>query len=157
MVSGARRETLGDWLTIAGAVALLASLFFAWSHQFSPAFLTQWGGSDLLRGVPHDPSGWQVYSVADVLLAALAAALVGVALLGNRLAHLVAMLAAGVALAFTVHALSTPPTIGANLFDPTLSAPAYVATSPVAGVGETVAIAGLGVALVGLLLSFRGE
>ncbi len=157
MVSGARRETLGDWLTIVGAIALLASLFLSWSHQFSPAFLAQWGSSDLLRGVARDPSAWQLYSVADVLLAVLAASLVGVALVGKRAVHLVAMLAAAVALAFTAHALSVPPTNGANLFDPALNPPAYVASSPAAGTGETVAIAGIGVALVGLLLSFSGE
>ena len=63
-----QREVIADWLIVAGAVALFASLFLTWSHQFSPAFLAAWGTSDALRGVPHDPTAWQVYASADVLL-----------------------------------------------------------------------------------------
>ncbi len=156
-MSRRRREALGDWLTILGALALFASLFLTWSHQFSAAFLSRSVGSDLLRGVPHDPTAWQLYSAVDVLLALLAGALVAVALVGNRVARMVAMPAAAVGLAFSLHALSRPPTNGANLFDPSLGVPAYASSSPTAGVGETVAIAGLGLALVGLLLSLSAD
>lgn len=150
-------ERLGDWLTIAGAIALFASLFLTWSHQLSPAYLARLGNSDLIRGVPANPSAWQVYSAVDVLLAVLAGGLVLVALLGNRTAHLVAILGSGVALAFILHALGTPPTNGVNAFDPSLGVPAYVSSGATAGVGETVAIAGVGVAVAGLVVSFAAE
>ena len=63
-------------MVIVGSVGLAASLFLAWSHQFSRAFLAEWGSSAQLQGIPHDPTAWQVYSTADVVLAVLAAALV---------------------------------------------------------------------------------
>ncbi len=148
---------LADWLIVLGALGLLVSLFLTWSHQFSAPFLAQWGTSDQLRGVPHDPTAWQVYSVADVILALVAAALLAVALAGGRVARLGAALTAAIALGFTLHALSTPPTNGANIFDPSLSVPKYVSSSPSAGFGETVAIAALIVAIMGLVLSFTAD
>jgi hypothetical protein len=154
-VTAAGRERVADLLILAGAVALLGSLFLAWSHQFSPAFLARWGGSDQLRGVAHDPTAWQVYSAADVLLALLAAGLAGVALIGTRAVRAGAVLAVGIGLAFILRALTVPPTNGANIFDPSLGN--YFPNSPGAAVGETVAIAGLGVALAGLLLSFTAD
>jgi hypothetical protein len=150
-------ERIGDLLTIAGAAALFTSLFLTWSHQLSPGFLARFGGSDLLRGVPANPDAWQLYSSVDVLLALLAGALVLVALRGNRTAHLAALVGAGIALAFTLHALGTPPTNGVNAFDPSLRAPAYVSSGATAGAGETVALAGLGMAIAGLVLSFGAE
>jgi hypothetical protein len=148
---------VGDWLTVVGAAGLFASLFLTWSHQFSPAFLAEWGASDQLRGVPHDPSAWQVYSTADVLLALLAVGLVATALLGRRALRGWMAVAAAIGLAFTLHAVSKPPTNGANIFDPSLSVPNYFPNAPGAGLGETVALAALGVALVGLVLSFTGD
>jgi hypothetical protein len=156
-MSKPRSELLSDWLIILGAGGLLISLFLTWSHQFSPAFLAQWGSSDQLRGIPHDPTAWQLYSVADVILALLAGALVTVALAGGRVARLLATAGAGIGLAFTLHAISRPPTNGANIFDPSLSVPGYVPNSPAAGVGETVAITALAVAIVGLFLSFTAD
>jgi len=76
-----------------------------------------------------------------------------VALRGGRSGRVVVLLGLAVALAFTLHALSDPPTIGANLSDPSLSVPNYAANSPSAGFGETVAITGLGLAIAGLGLS----
>lgn len=150
-------ERLGDWLTIVGAIALFASLFLTWSHQLSPAFLGRLGASDLLRGVPANPDAWQLYSAVDVLLAVLAGGLVLVALLGGRATHVVAVIAAGIALAFTIHALGTPPTNGLNLLDTSAGAPAYVSADATAGPGEIVAIAGLGLAIVGLVVSFGAD
>lgn len=147
----ARRPGVG--LALLGAALLISSLFLTWSHQFSAAFLARWGSSDALRRVPHDPSGWQVLSVADVLLALLAGALVPVVLRGTRIGLAWAAAGVVVALAFTLHALGAPPTSGANIFDPSLSVPSYVPNSPAAGLGETVAIAGLALALLGLALS----
>jgi hypothetical protein len=144
-------------MIVVGALLLFLSLFLTWSHQFSPAFLRQWGSSDQLRGVPHDPTAWQVYAAADVILALLAGALVAVALRGGRSVRIVALVAAAVALAFVLHALSVPPTNGANIFDPSLSVPNYTSSGAVAGPGETVAIVGLGLALVGLVVSFTAE
>lgn len=152
-----RRERVADWLILVGALGLLLSLFLTWSHQFSPAFLAQWGSSTQLIGVPRDPTAWQVYSAADVILALLAGALLVIALVGGRAVRRGAIVAVGFGLAFALHALSVPPTNGANIFDPSLSVPNYFPNSPGAGVGETVAIAGLGAALMGLVLSLTVE
>ncbi len=142
-------------LVVVGAVGLFASLFLAWSHQFSPAFLAEWGTSPQLQGVPHDPTAWQVYSAVDIVLAVLAVALVAVALRGGPRVRLVALAAAGVGLAFTIHALSVPPTNGATIFDP--STGAYAPNSPASGAGEVVAVIGLGLATLGLALSFTAD
>jgi hypothetical protein len=152
-----RREVFADWLIVAGGLALFISLFLTWTHQFGAAFLTRFGSSSQLLGVPHDPTAWQVYSTADVLLALLALALVVVALLGGRRSRIGTLVAAAIALAFTLHAQSTPPTNGANIFDPSLTVPGYVPTGATAGAGVTVAIVALGVALIGLALSFTAD
>jgi hypothetical protein len=152
-VSQSRRESVADWLMILGATGLFGSLFLTWSHQFSAGFLAQFAASGALQGVPRDPTAWQLYSVADGLLALLAIALCAVALRGGRSARLVVLLGLMIALAFTLHALSDPPTNGANVSNPSLSVPNYAANSPSAGFGETVAITGLGLAIVGLGLS----
>jgi hypothetical protein len=156
-VSKETREAIADWLIVGGAVVLFASLFFTWSHQFSQPFLLVFGSSDLLRGVPHDPTAWPVYSAADVVLTLLAIALVAVAMVGTRPMRIVATAAGAVALGFTLHALSTPPTNGANIFHAAFSVPQYASSGATAGVGETVAILGLMVALGGLALSFTAD
>jgi hypothetical protein len=56
-----------------------------------------------------------------------------------------------------LHALSAPPTDGANLFDPSLTPPAYTPNSPTAGPGETLALVALGVGLGALALSFTAD
>jgi hypothetical protein len=152
-----RRELIADWLIVFGGLGLLISLFLTWSHQFSMPFLAQFGSAPQLRGIPPDPTAWQVYSVADVLLAVLAAALIAVALFGGRSVRVVALVAGAIGLAFVLHALGAPPTNGANVVDPSLSQPSYFPNSPGAGPGVTVAIASLGVALFGLGLSFTTE
>jgi hypothetical protein len=151
------REVLADWLIVIGAVLLFLALFLTWSHQFSPAFLLEFGTSDLLRGVPHDPTGWQVYSAADVLLALLSAGLVAAAILGTRRIRILTAGAAAVALGFTLHALSSPPTNGANIFRASNSVPQYASPGATAGVGETVAIIALVLALAGLAVSFTAD
>jgi len=151
------RETLSDWLIVAGALALFGSLFLTWSHQFSPSFLTEFGTSELLDGVPRNPTAWQVYSTMDVVLGLLALAMLASALFGTRAWRFGVLVAVLVALAFTLHALGAPPTNGANIFDPALSVPAYQSPGSTAGPGETVAIAGLVVAVAGLLLSFSAD
>ncbi len=155
MPTRARRERLADWLTLVGALMLFASLFLTWSHQFSPAFLAVWGATEKLQGVPQDPTAWQVYSASDVLLALLSVALVGMALVGTHRARAVVLGLSLLALVFSLHALATPPTNGANIFDPSLSVPSYFPNSPAAGPGETVASIALGVGIAGLLLSLR--
>jgi hypothetical protein len=154
-VSKARRESAADWLMVLGAVVLLASLFATWSHQFSAAFLARWGGTGLLADVPRDPTAWQVYSIAAVLLALVAAGLVAIALAGTPRARVVMLLVIAVAVAFTLHALGHPPTNGVTVFDPRLSS--YVPSSPRAGFGETLALAGLGCGLAGVLFSFATD
>jgi hypothetical protein len=152
-----QRELLADWLIVIGALALFGSLFLTWSHQFSAAFLTRFGGSEVLRGVPRDPSAWEVYSTADVLLALLAAALLGIALAGWRQARIGALVAAAAGLVFALRALSEPPTNGANVFNPASSVPQLYPSGASAGPGETVAIVALAVAIAGLALSLRSD
>jgi hypothetical protein len=158
-VSKPSRQLLADWLIVGGAVVLFISLFLTWSHQFSSRFLAEFGQSVLLNGVPHDPTAWQVYSVVDVLLSLLAAALVAVVLLGGRSrpARVSALVASAIALAFTLHALAVPPTDGANIFNPSLSVPGYVSPGATAGIGITVAIIGLLAAMVGLVLGLARQ
>jgi hypothetical protein len=152
-----RRGRTADWLVVAGAVALFVSLFLTWSHQFSPSFLVRFGTASSLADVPRDPTAWQVYSAMDVVLAALAVSLFGVALAGGRAARLCALAAAVVGIVFVAHAIGTPPTNGSSLFSPGASGPAFQSSSPAAGVGETVALVGLGLAVAGLVVSFTAD
>jgi hypothetical protein len=152
-VSKRARETISDWLMAIAGPLLLGSLFLTWSHQFSRAFLARWGDTSLLQGIPHDPNAWQVYSAADVLLALVAGGLLAVALWGGRIRRLVLALALAAALAFTVHALGTPPTNGAVVFEPSLNPPAYAPNSPRSGLGEDVALLALLLGTAGVALS----
>jgi hypothetical protein len=156
-VSASRREAVADWLMVAAGLALLGSLFAPWSHQLTRALLARYGSASALAGVPADPTAWQVYSAVDVLLALLAGALLAAALRGGRPARLVLLAGLAIASAFTVHALAVPPTNGVNLYDPSSSPPAYVTVAATAGLGETVALAALGLGLVGLLLSLTTD
>ena len=152
-----RVAAVADWLIAIGAVGLFVSLFLTWSHQFSPSLLALSGARVGLRGVPADPTGWQVYAAADVVLALLAAALGVAALRGGRRFRLVMLPFVGLAVAFVVHAISSPPTNGVRLVNPAALVPDYLPVSPAAGVGETVALAALGVALVGIVASVLSE
>ncbi len=140
-----------------GALVLFGSLFLTWSHQLSPSLLARFAGSDVLRGIPRDPTAWQVYSIVDVLLAVLAGAMAVIAAVGGRTARLTVSGAAAIGLAFVLHATSTPPTNGANIVNPALTPPAYYANSPSAGIGATIAACALVVALTGLALSFTAD
>lgn len=151
------REAIADWLMLLGAPILFLSLFLTWSHQFSPAFLAQYGHTPALQGIPRDPTAWQVYSIVDVLLAALAVCLLAAALRGSRNWRIAVLLGLLVAIAFIIHALGSPPTRGANLFDPSLRPPAYTPDHPTSGAGESVALVGLGLGLGGVLLSFTAD
>ncbi len=150
---GNPRELTADWLMVAGGVALFVSLFLTWSHQF-PARLESISGLNVaLRGVPRDPTAWQVYSVADVLLAVVAAGLVTVALRGGTRSRLAVLLGAAIALGFAAHALSTPPTSGLDVVNPAAPDRGYIGGRfASSGGGETVAIVGLSVGLVGALV-----
>jgi hypothetical protein len=154
-VSKKAREAIADWMMLLSGPILFGSLFLTWSHQFSRSFLAQYGDSAALHSVPHDPTAWQLYSAADVLLALLAFALVGAALRGTRNARLALVIPVGVALAFTIHALSAPPTNGADIFNPALGR--YVADSPTSGGGEITALLALLIGSVGVLLSFTAD
>ncbi|HEX3830708.1 MAG TPA: hypothetical protein VHW04_01995 [Solirubrobacteraceae bacterium] len=156
-MSAGRREAMADWLMVVGAMALVASLFLPWSHQLSGAVQAQYGASAALQGVPANPTAWQVYSAVDVVFALLAAALLVAALRGSRPARLALMAALAIAAAFTLHALSVPPTNGATLFDPSLTPPGYTPNPPGAGRGETLALVALGLGLGGLALSFTAD
>jgi hypothetical protein len=140
-VSRGLREAVADWLMLLGALVLVLSLFMVWSHQRPPAGVA-------LTGIPRNPTGWQVYSAADVMLAALAAGFVYVSFLGTRLARASVLVPAAAGVAFVVHALSVPPTDG-------LAVPGGVPAG--SGVGEVVAIIGLLIAMTGLILSFTAD
>jgi hypothetical protein len=154
-VTKGKREAISDWLMVLGGPLLLGSLFLTWSHQFSPQFLAQYGSSAALRGVPRDPTAWQLYSAADVLLAALAVGLVAAALRGTRNARVALVVPLVVAVAFTIHALAAPPTSGADIFNSSLGR--YVADFPAAGPGEVVALVALALGAAGVLLSFTAD
>lgn len=151
---GPSAQILAGWLALIGAAGLFLSLFLTWSHQLPGSVLAVAASSPGLQGVPRDPTGWQVYSIADVLLALLAAALVGVALFGRSRGARLAVLAAGaVAVAFVVHALSAPPTNGVLVLNPVASSPQYLSVRATSGAGEVAALVSLGVAGLGLALS----
>jgi hypothetical protein len=67
------------------------------------------------------------------------------------------LIAAAIGLAFVFHALASPPTNGANIFNPALSVPDYASPGSTAGPGETVAIIGLLIAIAGLGVSFTAD
>ncbi len=149
------QEVTADWLMLLGAPLLAGSEFLTWSHQFSRGLEAGYGGTPALAGIPHDPTAWQIYSVVDVLLALLAVGLLATALRGARPARIAVLLGLLVALAFTIHALGTPPTEGAVRFDPATGA--YTPNHPAAGPGELVALVGIGLGLAGVLVSFTAE
>jgi hypothetical protein len=137
---------VADWLVLVGAVALFVSLFLTWSHQLPVR--GGLAGSPAISDVPPDPTAWQVYSVADLLLVLLALVLVAVARRGRSLpARATTLGAVGVALTFVVHAAGHAPTDGVYL--PSLGSYGTAAS----GGGETVAIVALCLAAAGLLLS----
>jgi hypothetical protein len=157
-VSKENREVLGDWLLVLAAVLLFASLFLTWSHQLPHALLVLFGTSDTLQSVPRDPTAWQVYSSADILLALFAGGLVAVALTGTRAARIAAFMASFAALVFVIHTIASPPMVGVqNLFSPSNSVPQYYPLSPGAGIGETVALFALLLAIAGLIVSFTTD
>jgi hypothetical protein len=150
------REGIADWLIVFGALLLLLSLFLTWSHQFTNAFVGE-VGSDQLRGIPRDPTAWQVYSITDVLLALLAGALVVAALVAGRGARISALVAAVLALVFTIHAANVAPTNGVNVAAPDAGVSHLLPSTATSGGGEVVAIVALGIAIVGLALSFTAD
>jgi hypothetical protein len=154
-VSRGTRETVADWTMVAAGVLLLISLFLVWSHQLSVAVAARYAERASFAGIPRNPDAWQVYTSADVILALLSVGLIGAALRGGRTIRMVLAGAVAVALAFVVHALSTPPTNGASVFDPATRT--YVATGAHAGIGVTVALVALAIAAAALLLSFTAD
>jgi hypothetical protein len=143
-------------MIVFGALLLLLSLFLTWSHQFTNTFIQE-VGADTLRGIPRDPTAWQVYSIADALLALLAGALVVAALVAGRGARISALVAAGVALVFTIHAANVAPTNGVNIAVPDAGVAHLVPSTATSGGGEVVAIVALGIAIAGLALSFTAD
>jgi len=140
-----------------GGLTLFVSLFLTWSHQLPPALLNSFAGVAALRGVPRDPTGWQVYSVADVLLALLAAGLIALALRGrSRRLRFTALVAVVVGLVFTIHAESVAPTNGTLALDPNNSS-AYLPRAATPGAGEIAALVALGLAAAGLVFSFAPD
>jgi hypothetical protein len=151
-------QASSGWLTLLGAVGLFASLFLSWSHQLPASVLAVAGGSPALRGVRRDPTAWQVYSIVDVLLALLSGALVAVALAGrSRRGRVTMLIVGGIAFAFVVHGLSTPPTNGVLVLNPVASSPQYLHGAATSGPGEVVALVALIVGGAGLALSLATD
>ena len=150
------REVVADWMIVAGSIALFVALFLVWSHQFSHAFILR-VGADQLQGIPRNPTAWQVYSIADVLLMLVAGALFATALVGGHRARVAMLVVALVALVFVVHAIAVAPTNGANVANPSAGPGHYFASSATSGPGELVALLALGVAIAGLALSFTAD
>lgn len=151
------RSVIADWLVLFSAIVLLLSLFLSWS-SLSPAYLALADKLQTLRGVPRDPTAWQVYSAADVLLLLLVAALMGVALMGPRKARVWTLVACVVALAFAINAEGSPPTNGAaTALRPGVGVPFEVPPAPTPGPGETAAIIALVGAIAGLGLSLSTD
>jgi hypothetical protein len=151
------RNVIADWLVLFSAIVLCGSLVLSWS-TLSPAYVALADKLQTLQGVPRSPTAWQVYSAADVLLALLVVALVGVALMGPRRARICTLVACVVALAFAIHAEGSPPTNGAaTAFRPSLGVTSYVPPAPTPGAGETAAIIALVGAIGGLALSLMTD
>lgn len=150
------REVVADWMIVAGSIALFASLFLVWSHQFSHAFILR-VGADQLQGIARNPTAWQVYSIADLLLMLVAAALFVAALVGGHRARIAVTVVAVLALIFVAHAIGEAPTNGANVADPSAGPGHYFPSSATSGAGEVVAVFGLGVAIAGLALSLTTD
>jgi hypothetical protein len=157
-VSEENRQALANWLVLAGAVLLFGSLFLTWSHQLPRELLVLFGTAEKLQGVPRDPTAWQVYSSADIALALLSAGLFWAAAAGTRRWRLVAFGVSFAGLVFVIGALVSPPqnALG-RLFDPSNAVPQYMHVSPGAGVGETVALLALLLAVTGLGMNLAGE
>ena len=149
-MSKGARETISDWLMAIAGPLLLGSLFLTWSHQLSAGVRARYGATAALAGVPADPTAWQVYSGADVLLALVAGGLMAVALWGGRARRVALALALAVALAFVVHALSAPPTNGALRVRPDADAAGVHGQPARSGAGELLA-------LVALVPGWRGR
>jgi hypothetical protein len=151
------RSVIADWLVLFSALVLLLSLFLTWS-SLSPAYVALADRLRTLQTIPRDPTAWQVYSVADILLALLAAVLLGVALKASKRARICTLVATVLALAFVIHAEGSPPTSGAPTdFRPGVGGPSYVAPSPSPGGGETAARSALLAAIGGITLSLTTE
>lgn len=155
---GPSAQLIAGWLTLIGAAGLFLSLFLTWSHQLPSSVLAVSGTSPALRGVPRDPTAWQVYSIMDVVLALLAVAVMVVALVGRSRWPRVGVLLAGVAAsAFIAHALSSPPTNGVLVLNPVATAPRYLSSAATSGAGEVLALVSLALAGAGLLLSLATD
>jgi hypothetical protein len=148
---------LSKTMLIVAGVALAAALFLPWSHQFSATILTRYGHSQALAGVPRAPDAWQVYSIVDALLLVLALALALTPRIAGRRGRLVVAGFVVVALAFTVHALKRAPTNGALIVNTATSPATYLPNSPKPGTGEDLAAVALGLAILGIALSFTAD
>lgn len=151
------RSLLANWLVLLSGLGLGGSLFLTWS-RLSSAYAALADKLHTLQGVAANPTAWQVYTAADILLALLAATLLGIALTGGRRARISTLVACILALGFAIHAASVAPTNGApNAFRQGVDVASSVPPSPSPGTGETVAIIALITAISGLSLSLTAD
>lgn len=140
-----RRLRVGEWILAVSGVATIASLWLPWWRLPDSA------------GPAADPTGWQVLSAIDVLVALLGLlALVSVAVVASARATGPG-LAAEVLL--TPYAIATAVVVGIRLLDvpAELEAPPGIAGATSLAVGAWLCLAGCAGVLVGALVGMRDE
>jgi hypothetical protein len=138
---------------------LFGSLFADWRLSPVRNFLILFGALNRLGGsfILGDRTGWQLYSVADILLAGLAFVLLAAAVIDRWQLRAATAALALAALVFAVHALLDPPGLGSGPLAGFSGVGSIAAGDAgiypaIAGPGETLAIVALVIALLGLAL-----
>ncbi len=134
-------------MTAATGAALFLSLFLTWSATG----LNRRGFLVVFGALHHLPvrTGWETYSVADVLLAGVVVLLISAAVLRRRRVDLLASILVVCALVFEIHALADPPTLSQVT---KVGASFVLVFGAASGPGQIVALAATGTAFVCLIL-----
>ncbi len=160
-MSDRARARLPAVLIAGGGLGLLGSLFADWRTSPFRNFLFLFGALNRVGGLLQgDRSAWQLYSIADILLAALAVLLVVVAAIDRWQLRAVAVLPTIAGLVFAIRAVVDPPAFltvsevfGTNAAAASVPARVVRYFAPQSGPGETIAIVALAIALSGLALA----
>ena len=152
-VSGRR---VGRAVVASAGALLFFSLFLPWSGHGRGNFLVLFGAQRRLGGFFENlqQDAWQVYSVADVALAAVAVCLILVAVVDTARAAIVGAVVTALALVFRVVELFAPPAVALPASVPpgmARFAARFGFTSGAIHAGEIVAAVSLVVALSGLV------
>lgn len=150
----AARVRVAAALIAAGAAALFVSLFLTWSSTGLGNYLVVFGAVHRLAAALPHRDAWHTYSVADILLAALAAGLFVAAVFRHRVFRIVIAVFALAGLAFCIQSVADPPKVAGV---GRLGLGFMLAFVSSAGAGQTVAIVALAIALLGLALTVRAR